>query len=47
MAACFLWRFRSGKWKAMRVIEAAPDPVVVPRIDPQVPSAEHEHVAVR
>jgi multidrug resistance protein, MATE family len=24
MAACFTWRFRSGKWKGMRVIEAAP-----------------------
>ena len=24
MAACFLWRFRTGKWKTMRVIEAAP-----------------------
>jgi MATE family multidrug resistance protein len=21
MAACFAWRFRAGKWKAMRVIE--------------------------
>ncbi len=25
MAACFTWRFRSGKWKSMRVIEASPD----------------------
>lgn len=25
MAACFLWRFRLGKWKTMRVIEAAPE----------------------
>jgi MATE family multidrug resistance protein len=25
MAVCFLWRFRSGKWKSMRVIEAPPD----------------------
>ena len=24
MAACFLWRFRTGKWKTMRVIEAIP-----------------------
>jgi MATE family multidrug resistance protein len=24
MAVCFLWRFRTGKWKTMRVIEAAP-----------------------
>ncbi len=24
MAACFNLRFRSGKWKTMRVIEAAP-----------------------
>jgi MATE family multidrug resistance protein len=24
MAACFSFRFRTGKWKAMRVIEAAP-----------------------
>jgi hypothetical protein len=24
MAACFSLRFRSGKWKRMRVIEAAP-----------------------
>jgi MATE family multidrug resistance protein len=24
MAACFFWRFRTGKWKSMRVIEAAP-----------------------
>ncbi|MDR3638933.1 MAG: MATE family efflux transporter [Isosphaeraceae bacterium] len=24
MAVCFGWRFRSGKWKSMRVIEAAP-----------------------
>ena len=24
MALCFWLRFRSGKWKAMRVIEAAP-----------------------
>lgn len=24
MAVCFLWRFRTGKWKKMRVIEAAP-----------------------
>ncbi len=22
MAACFFWRFRSGRWKSMRVIEA-------------------------
>jgi multidrug resistance protein, MATE family len=28
MAACFYWRFRTGKWKSMRVIEAAP--VIVP-----------------
>lgn len=25
MAACFLWRFRTGKWKNMRVIEAVPE----------------------
>jgi MATE family multidrug resistance protein len=24
MAVCFWWRFRNGKWKSMRVIEAAP-----------------------
>jgi MATE family multidrug resistance protein len=24
MAACFFWRFRTGRWKSMRVIEAAP-----------------------
>ncbi len=24
MAVCFFWRFRSGKWKTMRVIETAP-----------------------
>jgi hypothetical protein len=24
MAVCFNWRFRTGKWKRMRVIEAAP-----------------------
>lgn len=24
MAVCFWWRFRGGKWKTMRVIEAAP-----------------------
>jgi MATE family multidrug resistance protein len=24
MAGCFFWRFRTGKWKSMRVIEAAP-----------------------
>jgi multidrug resistance protein, MATE family len=24
MAVCFFWRFRTGKWKNMRVIEAAP-----------------------
>jgi MATE family multidrug resistance protein len=24
MAACFCWRFRTGKWKTMRVIESAP-----------------------
>jgi MATE family multidrug resistance protein len=24
MAVCFYLRFRTGKWKAMRVIEAAP-----------------------
>jgi len=24
MAVCFFWRFRSGRWKSMRVIEAAP-----------------------
>jgi MATE family multidrug resistance protein len=24
MAVCFFWRFRTGKWKSMRVIEAAP-----------------------
>ena len=24
MAGCFYLRFRSGKWKTMRVIEAAP-----------------------
>jgi MATE family multidrug resistance protein len=24
MAACFTWRFRSGKWKSMRVIETSP-----------------------
>jgi len=24
MAVCFFFRFRSGKWKTMRVIEAAP-----------------------
>lgn len=24
MAGCFVWRFRSGKWKTMRVIEPAP-----------------------
>ncbi len=24
MAVCFNWRFRSGKWKSMRVIEALP-----------------------
>ena len=29
MAVCFFWRFRTGKWKTMRVIEAAP--VGVPR----------------
>jgi hypothetical protein len=23
MAVCFFFRFRSGKWKSMRVIEAA------------------------
>ncbi len=26
MAVCFALRFRSGKWKSMRVIEAAPEP---------------------
>ena len=26
MALCFSLRFRSGKWKSMRVIEAAPGP---------------------
>jgi MATE family multidrug resistance protein len=25
MAGCFYWRFRTGKWKTMRVIEAAPE----------------------
>jgi MATE family multidrug resistance protein len=25
MAACFALRFRSGRWKAMRVIEPSPD----------------------
>jgi MATE family multidrug resistance protein len=25
MAACFAWRFRTGRWKSMRVIEAAPE----------------------
>lgn len=25
MAGCFCWRFRTGKWKSMRVIEAPPD----------------------
>lgn len=25
MAVCFCWRFRNGKWKAMRVIEAVPE----------------------
>ena len=25
MSVCFWFRFRSGKWKAMRVIEAVPD----------------------
>ncbi len=24
MAVCFTWRFRTGKWKSMRVIESAP-----------------------
>jgi MATE family multidrug resistance protein len=24
MALCFNWRFRTGKWKSMRVIEGAP-----------------------
>jgi MATE family multidrug resistance protein len=24
MAGCFFWRFRTGRWKSMRVIEAAP-----------------------
>ena len=24
MSICFFFRFRSGKWKSMRVIEAAP-----------------------
>ena len=24
MAVCFFWRFRSGKWKTMRVIEEVP-----------------------
>jgi MATE family multidrug resistance protein len=24
MAICFCWRFRTGKWKSMRVIEQAP-----------------------
>jgi MATE family multidrug resistance protein len=28
MAVCFYLRFRTGKWKAMRVIEGAPVPVV-------------------
>jgi len=25
MALCFTWRFRTGKWKTMRVIESAPE----------------------
>jgi MATE family multidrug resistance protein len=30
MAFCFVWRFRTGKWKSMRVIEAAPPDAVAP-----------------
>jgi multidrug resistance protein, MATE family len=30
MAICFLWRFRTGKWKSMRVIEATPEAAEVP-----------------
>src|SRR5262249_17499171 len=33
MAICFFWRFRSGKWKTMRVIEAAlPEEEIEPQI---------------
>ena len=28
MAICFTWRFRTGKWKSMRVIESAPPDAV-------------------
>jgi MATE family multidrug resistance protein len=38
LAVLFLLRFLNGKWKSMRVIEAAPTPV--PRIVPPVPTVE-------
>jgi len=40
LAVAFWWRFRQGKWKAMRVMEAAPSAgnIVLPR--PGIPGAE-------
>ncbi len=40
LAVCFLFRFLGGKWKSMRVIEAAPQ--AVPRNLPAVPAIEAE-----
>ena len=38
LATAFLWRFLTGKWKTMRVIEAAPP--AVPASVPEIPTIE-------
>ena len=42
LALVFLLRFLSGKWKSMRVIEAAPAPLPLPPVLPEIPAPELE-----
>jgi MATE family multidrug resistance protein len=44
LAFVFLWRFRQGKWKAMRVIEQAPT-TELPDLEPGEDQGESAHRA--